>query len=146
MSTHPRTPVVLAWLVFILAALSPMRVSSQDRVTRPVFVALPQTFPDIEARVLIMREPGRDLVVLKEGDAEPEALHTALRVLARMQRDHPLPEDRGQLIPVTGFVYPGGLDPERGDELTAVLDALRQRPLANVGNLGLGHWIQYDAS
>lgn len=145
MNTHARIPLLLLVLLTLIAAGDPTRAAGQEHATRPLFLALPQSFPDVDARVVIVREPGRDLVILKEGDAEPEALHTALRVLERMEREHPLPADRGQLVPITGFVYPNGLASRRRTELGAVLDELRERPLANVGDLGPGHWIRYDA-
>jgi len=145
MNMHARSTVLVLGLLALVAVLSPARATGQGRGARPLFLALPQSFPDVDARVVIMREPGRDLVILNERDAEPETLHAALRVLERMERDHPLSGDRGQIIPVTGFVRRRDLDPERRSELTAVLDDLRERPLANVGNLGLGHWIRYDA-
>jgi len=38
------------------------------------------------------------------------------------------------------------MDDETRALLTAALAELRERPLANVGNLGLGHWMRYGGS
>lgn len=142
MHAYIRKAVALVSLV-ALGPLSPAPISAQDGEQTPVFIAIPQTFPDVDARVVLMREPGRDVVVLDAEDATPESLHIALQILERMKRDHPRPADRGQLVPITGFVYQSPLDPERRSALESVLADLRGRPLANIGNLGLGRWMPY---
>lgn len=129
-----------------LSAVHGGPVSAQGPTDKPIFVALPEEFPDLDARAVVVREPGRDIIVLDETDAEPETLQVALAVLARMSREHPVPEDRGQLIPITGFVYRDAMGPDRRSSLEAVLAELRQRPTASVGNLGPGRWLRYEGS
>ncbi|MGD2047830.1 MAG: hypothetical protein PVJ80_14575 [Gemmatimonadota bacterium] len=142
MKTHARISVLVLGLLALGAVLAPTGASGQQG-GKPLFLALPQHFPDVSARVVIVREAGRDLVILRESDAAPETLYAALSVLGRMQREHPLGRERAQLVPITGFVYRGPLDPDLRADLAKVLADLRERPLANVGNLGLGHWARY---
>lgn len=143
MNTHARYAAALTLLVALTATLPAAPLAAQDAEHTPTFLAIPQTFPDVEARAVLMLEPGRDIVLLHEDDAEPETLQIALDVLARMRRDHPRPAERGQLVPITGFVYRSPLAAERRAALQSTLDELQRRPLANVGNLGLGRWMPY---
>lgn len=131
-----------AGLVFLLAVLGlPATAAGQELGNGPVFLALPNTFPDVDARAVLMRERGRDIVVLKEADAHPETLEVALRVLERV-RQNPAPDTGlGQLIPITGFVYRTPLDPQARSRLETALDRLRRRPVTEVGTLGPGRWM-----
>lgn len=142
MNAHARR-IGLGLLVGLTVIAAPLGTAAQDVDHQPTFIAIPQTFPDIDARAVLMLEPGRDVVILHADDAEPETLQIALEVLERMRRDHPRPQDQGQLVPITGFVYRTPLADARRAELQVVLDELRARPLANVGNLGLGRWMPY---
>lgn len=144
--THrTRVPLLALALILLSTASTPSWASAQTLENRPLFIALPESFPELDARVLIVREPGRDIVLLQQEGADPETLDIALRVLRRVQRDDPLPADRGQLIPITGFVHRTALDAARRDALQAAIDALSERPVSNVGNLGPGRWMPYRA-
>jgi hypothetical protein len=148
MNTHTRVlrglPVLLGLLLCaFVAPASPVAAQASD--APPVFLALPQSFPDIDARAVVLRETGRDIVLLREEDASAETLEVALRILERMRRDHPRPEGRGQMIPITGFVYRAPLEPDLRQAREEAIAELRERPLANVGNLGRGRWMAYRA-
>jgi hypothetical protein len=143
MTTYTRVGVVLTGLVALLSITSPSHLTGQEPGTRPIFLALPQAFPDIDARVVLMREPGRDIVVLDASDASPETLDVALLLLRRVGRERSAPTERGQMIPITGFVPRAELTHQRREHLSTALAELRERPLANVGNLGRGHWMRY---
>jgi len=104
---------------------------------------MPETFPDLEARVVLMREPGRDIVILHEGDADPNALRVALMLMRRLDRETPPAADRTQIVPITGFAGGPELDPERRDVLEGALAELQRQPMANVGNLGWGRWMRF---
>jgi hypothetical protein len=143
MHTVARGLAACGLVALILAAALPASTSGQSQGSKPVFLALPNSFPELDARVALMIESGRDIVLLRDGDTDPETLEVALRVLRRMHRDHPREDGTGQLVPITGFAYIEPLDRDRRAELEGVLADLRQRPLANVGNLGLGRWMRF---
>jgi len=142
MIAHVRGHIVFAALLGFLACTA-LPVLGQASPNNPIFLSIPQQFPDLDARAVLMREPGRDVVILKESDATPETLRVALAVLTRMRRDHPLPPDLAQLVPITGFVFEGSLDPDERVQLEAALAELEERPLSNLGNLGMGRWLPY---
>jgi hypothetical protein len=146
MSARIRIPVVLAGLLTMALGAGPMSVSAQTRPERPVFLALPRDFPDLNARVVLLREPGRDIVILDEDDSGPETLRVALLVLRRLSREGPPQADRGQLVPITGFAGGAAIAEDERRALESTLAELRERPLANVGNLGPGRWMQYLGS
>jgi hypothetical protein len=130
---------------FLLIALllvigTPGGSAAQDA---PLFVAIPETFPNVDARALIVREPGREIVVLNPTSAGVEELGTALSLLTRIRRERGQPT-KGQLIPIVGFAGELRLGTARRARLEAALAELRRRPFANVGNLGRGRWMRLD--
>lgn len=143
MNTCTRASVALAAFFSLVSAVAPPAASGQGQSERPIFLALPQEFPDVDARAVLMREPGRDIVILREDDAGPETLSVALGVLRRMTRDHPL-DGRGQLVPIAGYASREAMSPDHRAALEFALADLRQRPLSNVGNLGPGRWMRYE--
>jgi len=144
MSRSIRITLAAVALFSIASGTVPARLVAQGvDSTRPVFLALPQHFPDVDARAVLQREPGRDIVILDEADASAETLRVALLVLRRLTREQPPLADRGQLIPITGYAGRAPIDAEYRAELEAALVELRARPLVAVGNLGLGRWMRY---
>lgn len=139
MSTGRVATVVLA-VVMVLVALEREPLSGQaDR--GGTFVAIPAAFPDIDARALLVRERGRDIVLLRADDAMPDVLAMSLLVLERARANDPTPR-HGQMIPITGFVL---TDPPRGRDFRheeAILRRLDSAPIRTVGNLGDGRWIR----
>lgn len=130
---------------FVLLALTSLcaaPVSAQNEGATGVFVAIPETFPDVDARALIIRERGRDVILLRSSEATPEALAMSMVALRRVRVDHPAPE-HGQMIPIAGFARTRPLPEEYKDELEALLARLALRPTTDVGNLGPGRWVRY---
>jgi len=133
----------LLGLVAIVALAAPQGALAQVQSERPVFLAMPETFPDLDARVVLMREPGRDIVILRESDMDPNALRVALMLMKRLDRENPPTADRTQIVPVTGFAGGAELAPDRRAFLEGALADLRSQPVANVGNLGWGRWMRF---
>jgi hypothetical protein len=126
----------------LVAALSPVPLSAQGEGGPPVFLALPDVYPDVDGRVTLLREPGREIVVLSDA-ATPEDLGVAVRLLARFRREGRRPaQGRGDMIPIVGIVTPR-LNEARRTRLEAALADLRNRPVSNVGNLGRGRWMRW---
>jgi hypothetical protein len=124
------------------AAVSPTPLTAQSGGP-PLFLALPDAYPDVDGRVTLLREPGREIVVLSD-EATPEDLGVAVRLLARFRRERGQPEQgRGDMIPIVGSVTPR-LDEARRSQLEEALAELRNRPVTNVGNLGRGRWMRWD--
>lgn len=134
--------IAFAAALTLIAGLLPIAVAGQAQPFVPVFVAIPQIFPDVDARLILVREPGRDIVVLDPKDASAEALSAGLRLLARLDRPRPGP-GRGQMIPVTGFVRDGELPADERAALDATLAELRSKPIAQIGSLGAGRWMPF---
>jgi hypothetical protein len=146
MRIHAHSAVIA--LVAVLAGAAPLTPAplAAQTTQKPIFLALPERFPDVGARVILLREPGREIVVLDTAAAGANELATGLRLLARLRRDRPEPPaNRGQMIPIVGFAPDPDLTPRERTRLEAVLDELRARPIASVGTLGEGRWMAYDA-
>ncbi|MEQ1855270.1 MAG: hypothetical protein ABL963_02305 [Longimicrobiales bacterium] len=134
-----RAGYVVAALILSTAGLLPVSLAAQESV--PVFIAIPERFPDVDARVVILREPGREIVVLNPASAGVTELGTGLSLLRRLRRERGQPT-RGQMIPIVGFSRAPNLTPRDRARLETALDQLRTRPMANVGNLGRGRWLR----
>jgi hypothetical protein len=134
--------VGLALTVAALTAGVSTRGAAQNADT-PLFVAIPEAFPNIEAKFLLVREPGREIVVLNPASVGVEELGTGLSLLARFRRERGRPT-RGQMIPVVGFAGNLNLTDERRARLEEAIAALQLRPFSNVGNLGRGRWMRLD--
>jgi hypothetical protein len=142
---HPRpgSTLGLALLLVALAALaSPTSMVGQATAGPPLFLAIPESFPDVDARALLVREPDREIIVLKASDATPEALGMALALLGRV-RERPLEPGRGLMIPVTGFVVTRAPQGAARDRLERALARLKAQPLASVGTLGPGRSLPF---
>jgi len=110
----------------------------------PTFVAIPRTFPAVDARAIVVREPGQDVIVLSPDEVTTDALFMALVVLDRMRADQPV-LTQGQMAPVSGFSVdrpPTGRDLGR---LRAVLTRLERQPESDLGTLGAGRLVSYRA-
>jgi hypothetical protein len=142
MRTQNRAAVLaLLSMLPLVAAVSPHPLAAQGEP--PLFLAMPDAYPDVNGRVMLLREPGREIVVLSDA-ATPEDLGVAVRLLARFRRERGQPQQgRGDMIPIVGIVTPR-LDEARRTRLEEVFVELRSRPVTNVGNLGRGRWMRWD--
>ena len=140
MSLKPLTRFLA--VVFATLLSLPSVARAQSTVGARTVIALPERFPDIEARALLVRQPGRDVVVLKAADAPPETLAMSLALLDRMRVQDPEPEE-GQLIPITGYVVTVPLGRAQLQRIRQTLSDLRSAPEVSVGNLGRGRWVPY---
>lgn len=133
-----------AFALLSLQPALPLRAQA-PRVSTPAtpvatFVAIPEAFPDIDARALVVREPGRDVLLLHPDDVSTDALFMALAVLARMRVERPVPT-QGQMAPITGFVLDSPPSGRELGRLQAVLNRLEGRPASDLGTLGAGRIV-----
>jgi len=142
MNCYIKNGVGLVLGVALLAVLAPRDASAQLSVG--AFVAIAEDFPDVDARALVVREGGREVIVLRADEATPEALAMSIVVLERARERAPTPEN-GEMIPITGFVFPSGLGAERRARLEAVLARLAARPSARIEPFGPGRWLPLEA-
>jgi hypothetical protein len=118
-------------------------VAGQARDGTPVFLAIPEAFPEVEGRVVLLREPGRDIILLRESDAIPETLGVALDVLRRLGDRVPRRDRQAQMVPVTGYALTQPIASEQRDRLEAMVRRLRERPVTHLGNLGFGRSMPF---
>jgi len=134
--------LTLAAVLLTGAALAaPLDLAAQSLGGTPTFVAIPDVYPPVEGPVAVLRESGRNVILLRDSDATPEALGVALVLLRRLTERRPLQPGLSHLAPVTGFRLRRGLDADRLARLDQVLARLRQRPVARIGNLGTGRFL-----
>ena len=102
---------------------------------RPAFLAIPEAFPPIEARAIVVRERGRDVVFLHRDHATPEAVEMSLRVL-RDASDRTLRPGQGEMIPITGYGLLGEMPAVRRAQLLQLLGRLESAPAEDTGSFG----------
>lgn len=144
-----RVPAPLRSLIFgILVALTvlgaghllqPTYLSAQTRAG--TFVAIPDEFPSINAKAMVVREPGIDLVLLKDGEVTLDALSMALHVLRDARERVPAPAI-GYLIPITGFVVEKAVEGPARRALEQTLERLTDAETVDLGSLGTGRRIR----
>jgi hypothetical protein len=141
--SKPNRWTLCALLAAALLAGSPMEGAGQDHGDVPTFLVMPESFPDVDGRAVLLREPGRDIVLLREADATPETLSVALALLRRLNGSTPRAEGQGQMVPLTGYVLREALPEARRAELDAALRRLREQVWRPIGNLGVGRSIPF---
>ena len=141
-SVPPFVVAIATLLLAVAMLLLPFGAYGQSRSQRGFFVAIPDAYPAIDARAVIIREPGKEVLLLRAGEATPEVLAMGLVTLRRVRRDNPTLR-QGEMIPLVNFVITREMTPEYRERMEAVLSRLRGRPTTNVGNLGPGRWVRY---
>jgi hypothetical protein len=136
-------PVVTFVLLALAAASSAGPLRAQGVPNTPLFLAIPETFPVADARALVVREPNREVIVLRADEATPEALGMALGLLRRV-RQRPLEPGRGFMVPVTGFAVTAAPRGPRRERLERALAQLAEQPLTQLGRLGLGRSLRFS--
>ncbi|MBM4184912.1 MAG: hypothetical protein FJ207_11975 [Gemmatimonadetes bacterium] len=131
----------LVGCVALVSVLSPVSASAQANAANPIFLTIPESYPDLGARVIVMREPGREIVMLDPAAATVDELGAGLRMLAKFRRERPEPTN-GEMIPIMGFAPAPNISADERARLEAALAELQRRPIANVGNLGRGRWMR----
>lgn len=107
-------------------------------------VAVPETFPLVEARAIVWRqERGNeaDVILLHPGHADAQTLATAKALLKEL-RDTPTTWRGDQMVVMTSHTVQGSLDQETVARYRRVLDDLTRRPRVTLGNVGPGRWVE----
>lgn len=136
----------LVTVLVMLAALLPgaTRLAAQSGQYDDVVIASLDQFPDLDARSIIVREAGREFVLLRADSLSVAGLAMTLRVLDRV-RLQPVDPGHGQIIPITGFVL---TQPPRGPlrrDLERNLNRLRAAPTTTIGRYGMGRWVRFNS-
>lgn len=123
------------------SAFCPARIWGQP--APGIFVAIPDAFPEVDARAVVVRTQGRDIVLMKESDASAATLAMSLVALSRVREAHPRTRHQ-QIIPITGYVFTKPLNDEYRLRLEHTLTRLASEPVRHVGNLGPGRWTRLE--
>ena len=143
-NANPRAALAaLSLLLSVLLLASPSGSAAQVEGDVPTVLVIPESFPDVDGRAVLLREPGRDVVLLRASDATPETLSVALTLLSRLNGSTPRRAAQGQMVPLTGYVLREPLSRARRIGLDEALERLKRQPLRRVGNLGEGRSIPF---
>ena len=135
--------LAVATLIITVTAATALHVAAQ-RGGSPLRIAVVDSLPVRDARALVMREGAGAqpiTIFLTPASANVEILGGALTI-ARRLRAKPLAAHRTELIPVSGVVQRGTLGATAEARLVGMLRRLESQPVAQIGNLGRGRWIE----
>jgi hypothetical protein len=147
--THGRTSAAHRLLpVFVLAAVAAalpvLAHPLAAQAYRQTVVAIPEVFPEVEARSVLVRTPERDVVLLRDGDDAPDALLMATALLRQLNTEHGAPDPgTGQMIPITGFVVTRAPGPGQRRRVEDAIRRVRAAPVSDLGSVGPARWIEY---
>lgn len=111
---------------------------------RPTVVAIPDAFPDVEARSVLVRTAERDVVLLRDGHDTPDALLMATALLRKLSSEGGAPKPgTAQMIPITGFVVLRDPAPGHRRRVEDAIRRVRVAPVSDLGSVGLARWIEY---
>jgi len=141
---RPTSPTLATTMICTAFALAvPDSAVSQGQGSTPLVLAIPESFPDVEGRVVLLRESGRDVVLLRASDATPETLSVALTLRRRLNASTPRREGQGQMVPVTGYVRRLPLAAEERERLSQALAQLEAQQPTPLGRLGPGRAMAF---
>jgi len=128
--------------LLLISVVSAAGLAAQGAEARPLFIAIPDQFPEVEARAVVVRERGREIVLLKATDATAETLDVALALLRRV-RERRVEPGRSVMVPIAGFAVRRPMSAETRRRLDHALGRLAAQPVARIGTLGAGRAIRY---
>jgi hypothetical protein len=133
--------IALAWVTTALPSSSGCLAA---QVRPQTVVAIPEVFPDVESRSLLVRTPGLDVVLLRDDDDAADALLMATALLSKLRAERPhLDAGTGQMVPITGFVITRAPGPGQRRQVDDAVRRVRAAPLAELGSVGRARWIDY---
>jgi len=139
-SSLPSRIVCPVMVLLTVWSASATRLEAQAPPRARTVIALPDQFPDIDARALLVREPGVDVVLLRPGEVTTDALAMALLTLRELGPRRAR-AGNGEMIPIVGYAV---TDPPRGERLAALertLDRLAAAETTTLGSFGRARWI-----
>lgn len=137
---YRRFAMMLPLAVLAFAAASPVHAQGFGG---PVVIAAPATFPRPTGRAVIYRFPQQltDVIVLRASDGTADDLRVALVALRQLRKASPRTK-QDQVTVVAGYLPLADAGPGVKAALAKRLSELQNQPVAQVGNLGPGRWIQ----
>jgi hypothetical protein len=140
--TNSEQIAALARHLLAVALASILIASPAHAQNRAVIVVVPDDFPAIDARAIVLRERDRDVLLLPPDGADVDALAVSLAALRRARQREVSPSV-GEMIPITGFAVTAEAAPGERARLSRVLERLAQKPTTSIGDFGPGRWILY---
>ena len=128
--------VASAVLIALAALTAPSPLGAQSFAGTPTFLAIPDVFPDVDGPVVVLRERGRNVILMRASEATPETLSVALGLLRRLTERTPLRPGLSHMAPVTGYHLTTPLGAARYARLDELLTQLTAQPITRIGNLG----------
>jgi hypothetical protein len=139
------TRITLALLALLVAgAISrPLTAQAPQRVR----VALVDSLSASELRAEIVRfgDPKEaDIILLRRADARADDLTAALVTLRERAGRRPTRPGVVSRISITGYADVGQVPAAARERAARMLSEVRAAPPSRIGNIGRGHWAEFD--
>lgn len=130
-------------LLLAILCLTPLQLTAQSAAARRTLVTLSDSMPvpNAQAIVLFNAPPSGDhVILLPRRTVSPNALGAALKVLRKLEREHPNSANSA-MIPIEGVLPPANQTPSERASLRSIISEVAQQPVTRVGRLGMGQWM-----
>jgi hypothetical protein len=130
--------------VLLVAGGWPAAAHAQSSIAaKRVVVAVPDSFPDKDASLVVIRYRASDqpdLILLNSAKMSWESLAVGMAVLRKGRATNPAPP-ADEVTAVHGFASDRRSTPAFQAKVQSIVARLQSQPPAKIGNLGRGRWI-----
>lgn len=142
MTNTRMTLLVLAVLTAVVLT-RPIFAQSSERVRVALVDSL--SAPELRAEIVRFGDPAKaSIVLLRRGDARTDDLTAALVTLRERSAQRPNRPGVISRISVTGYADVSRVPQAARQRAARMLSEVRAAPLSRVGNLGRGHWAEFE--
>jgi hypothetical protein len=139
------TRITLLVLAVLTAGVltRPLLAQSSERVRVALVDSL--SAPELRAEIVRFGDPDKaSIVLLRRGDVRAEDLTAALVTLRERRAQRPNRSGVVSRISVTGYADLSRVPPAARQRAERMLSEVRAAPLSRIGNLGRGHWAEFE--
>lgn len=139
------TRITLFVLVLLAAGIftRPIFAQSSERIRVALVDSL--SSPELRAEIVRFGDPDKaSIVLLRRGDVRTDDLTAALVTLRERRAQRPTRPGVMSRISVTGYADVSRVPPEARQRAARILSEVRAAPLSRIGNLGRGHWAEFE--
>lgn len=121
----------------------PLFAQSSERVRIALVDSL--SAPELRAEIVRFGDPAQaSIILLRRGDVRTDDLAAALVTLRERSAQRPNGPGLVSRISVTGYADIANVPQAARQRAARMLSEVRAAPLSRIGNLGRGHWAEFD--
>lgn len=141
--TNTRLTLLVLALLVVGVLTRPLLAQSPERVRVALVDSL--SAPELRAEIVRFGDPDKAaIVLLRRGDVRTDDLTAALVTLRERNAQRPTRPGVISRISVTGYADVTRVPEAARQRAARMLSEVRAAPLSRIGNLGRGHWAEFE--